>query len=125
MDELDREIAEQLRRIIERAEERERLAEAYFSPTSVRFLLRFIYTLEKRRRESEQFKLWPVLNTKQGLVEIPVRNHYFYRPATKCCGKAMFSVVFVCRSVHSGCGGGGGVLPLYKAPVLVSPLSSV
>ena len=44
MDELDREIAEQLRRIIQRAEERERLAEAYFSPISVRFLLRFIYS---------------------------------------------------------------------------------
>ena len=57
MDELDREIAEQLRRIIQRAEERERLAEAYFSPTSVRFLFRFIYTYRKRRRESEQFGL--------------------------------------------------------------------
>ena len=57
MDELGREIAEQLRRIIQRAEERERLAEAYFSPTSVRFLLRFIYTYRKTRRESKQFKL--------------------------------------------------------------------
>ena len=35
MDELDREIAEQLRRMIQRAEERDRLAEAYFSPTLV------------------------------------------------------------------------------------------
>ena len=60
MDELDREIVEQLRRIIQRAEERERLAEAYFSPTSVRFLLRFIDTYRKARRESETFKLWAV-----------------------------------------------------------------
>ena len=35
MDELDREIAKQLRRMIQRAEECDRLAEAYFSPTLV------------------------------------------------------------------------------------------
>ena len=48
MDELDREIAEQLRRIIQRAEERERLAEAYFCPTSVRFC-EGLFTLIERQ----------------------------------------------------------------------------